>query len=112
MSSDGDNFELQWSTDNSTWTVAGTLGTSSNFVLSAPLPSNTNGTLYVRVVDTDRTAGNKALDLNEYQRGAMAQRAIAHVTQNFSRERMCADTLALYDELLTNRAAETAKAVA
>ncbi len=55
---------------------------------------------------------NKALDLNEYQRSAMAQRAIAHVTQNFGRERMCADTLALYDELLTNRAAETAKAVA
>ena len=54
----------------------------------------------------------KALDLNEYQRSAMAQRAIAHVRQNFSRERMCADTLALYDELLTNRAAETAKAVA
>ena len=54
----------------------------------------------------------KALDLNEYQRSAMAQRAIAHVTQNFSRDRMCADTLALYDELLTSRAAETAKAVA
>jgi len=54
----------------------------------------------------------KALDLNEYQRRSMAERAIAHVSQNFSRERMTADTLAIYDELLTNQAAETAKAVA
>ena len=54
----------------------------------------------------------KALDLNEYQRSSMAQRAIAHVSANFSRERMCADVLAIYDELLTNGAAETAKAVA
>lgn len=55
---------------------------------------------------------NKALDLNEYQRRTMAEQAIAHVSKNFSRARMTADTLAIYDELLTTQAAQTAKALA
>lgn len=55
---------------------------------------------------------NKALDLNEYQRSAMAERAIAHVSQHFSRERMTGDTLAIYDELLTSPATRAAQAVA
>ena len=39
----------------------------------------------------------------------MAERAIAHVTQNYSRERMTTDTLAIYDELLTDPAPQAAQ---
>jgi hypothetical protein len=62
-SSDGDSFELQWSTNNSSWQTAATIAaTSDGTTYSAALPGGTNGTLYVRVIDTDRTAGNRSLD--------------------------------------------------
>ena len=52
-----------------------------------------------------------ALDLNEYQRRALAERAIAHVARHFSRQRMTDATLAVYEELLAG-APQAARAMA
>jgi glycosyltransferase involved in cell wall biosynthesis len=41
-----------------------------------------------------------ALALTPAERARLARRAIAHVTANFTREAMCARTIAVYDELL------------
>ncbi len=62
-SSDNDNFQFQWSTDGSSYTDAFEVSsTSSGNQQSAMLPSNLSGTVYVRVIDTDSTQGNRALD--------------------------------------------------
>ena len=45
---------------------------------------------------------HKILDLGESGRAAMGERGRAHITERFSVERMCADTLALYRSLLAN----------
>ena len=46
-----------------------------------------------------------ALSLSDSQRDALAVRARAHVVENFSLERMCERTLAVYDGLLEDRRA-------
>jgi len=43
---------------------------------------------------------NAALDLNAERRKTMAQVAINHVRENFNLERMCAETLAVYEDIL------------
>ena len=60
-SADGDTFEFEWSDDNSTF--------ERLFIVSDTDPSQVHstviaasGTLYIRVQDTDQTAGNRALD--------------------------------------------------
>lgn len=45
-----------------------------------------------------------ALSLNEEERAAFHERAIANVRAHFTRERMCADTLSLYRDLIDRRA--------
>jgi glycosyltransferase involved in cell wall biosynthesis len=45
----------------------------------------------------------EALSLNPSQRAILATRAMAHVAQHFTRERMADQTLNLYAELLQNR---------
>lgn len=44
-----------------------------------------------------------ALSLTTSQREAMAERAIAHVREKFSKDAMCAKTVAVYDELMAGR---------
>ena len=47
----------------------------------------------------------EALSLNEEERAAFHERAIANVHARFTKEQMCRKTLALYDELLADKAA-------
>ena len=61
-STDGDEFEFAYSTDNNNFIPMFTISGSNLMQYSANLPANISGTLYVRVTDTDRTPGNKALD--------------------------------------------------
>ncbi len=61
-STDGDAFAFAYSTDNVHYTPMFTTSGADLMQYSANLPASINGTLYVRVTDTDRTAGNKALD--------------------------------------------------
>lgn len=49
------------------------------------------------------TALGEALGLDAEMRAWVAECARAHVTARFTRERMCADTLAVYDELIAAR---------
>lgn len=57
--SDGDDFEFAYSSDGNTYFVFGTLsnGTGSQ-TLWTTLPAGTSDTIYLRVMDTDRTTGN------------------------------------------------------
>ncbi len=43
----------------------------------------------------------KALGLSAAQRAGLAERAIAHARSHFGIERMCAETLAVYREILS-----------
>lgn len=62
-SSDSDNFQFQWSTDGSSYTNAFVVSsTATGNVQNAMLPESLSGTVYVRVIDTDNTQGNSALD--------------------------------------------------
>lgn len=58
----GDDFIFAYSTNDANYvamfTVSETVPTEKLFLL----PASINGTVYVRVVDTDRTPGNRALD--------------------------------------------------
>ena len=61
---EGDDFLFSYSTDDINYTDMLTVtktadDDSSNFYL---LPGDLSGTVYVRVIDTDRTQGNRALD--------------------------------------------------
>ena len=62
-SSDGDSFVFAWSNNDSIYTdfltVSSTSQANSQMVV---LPNTLSGTVYIRVRDTDRTAGNKNLD--------------------------------------------------
>ena len=49
-----------------------------------------------------------ALSLDPDRRERMASAAIAHISANFSKEAMCQSTLALYNEVLSERAARPA----
>jgi glycosyltransferase involved in cell wall biosynthesis len=53
-----------------------------------------------RNADALAEAIDEALALAPDQRQGLAAEAMAHVRANFSRDRMCAETLAVYDELL------------
>ena len=64
-STDGDDFRFEWSTNGATWTPVAltSLPLSDNGVdLIGTLPSGATGTVILRVVDTNRTAGTQALD--------------------------------------------------
>jgi glycosyltransferase involved in cell wall biosynthesis len=52
-----------------------------------------------------------ALDLDVERRRAMAEVAVRHVRENFTLERMCAETLAVYREVLAGGPAATAPAL-
>ena len=63
VSPDGDDFEVQWSRDNVSFQTAFVVtATSDGTNYMAPLPGGGAGTVYVRIVDTDQTRGNQALD--------------------------------------------------
>ena len=60
-----DNFRFSWSTDNSNYSELFIVAGNDTDLLnleSFTLPPNTNGTVYIRVEDTDQTAGNRAKD--------------------------------------------------
>jgi len=63
-SSDGDDFVFAYSTDDSTYTdmVTVTKTADDDTYQTFEMPEDTEGTVYIRVTDTDRTAGNRALD--------------------------------------------------
>lgn len=50
-------------------------------------------------VDQLTASLQRALDLDDETRGRMAAAAISHVSQNFSKEKMCFDTLKVYSDL-------------
>jgi len=61
-STDGDEFEFAYSTDNNNYITMFTTSGSSAMEYSANLSADISGTLYIRVTDTDRTPGNNVLD--------------------------------------------------
>jgi hypothetical protein len=62
--SDGDNFTFAYSTNGSTYTnmVTVTKSSDDNQYQTYTLPGGTSGTVYVRVVDTNRKKGKTSLD--------------------------------------------------
>jgi len=60
-SDDGDAFAFAWSADDIAYTTMFTVDNNSAPAQSYSLDATTSGTLYVRVVDTDRTAGTSGL---------------------------------------------------
>jgi titin len=62
-SADDDEFIFSWSTDNAVYTDFLTVSaTDPENSQLAMLPNNLNGTVYIRVRDSDRTPGHKGLD--------------------------------------------------
>jgi PKD repeat protein len=63
-SSDSDNFVFAYSDDGgTTYNNALTISnTTDDGVVSVPLPPDTQGNILIRVLDTDRKRGNRALD--------------------------------------------------
>jgi len=62
-SSDGDSFIFAWSTDNINYTdFLSVSSTAQGNVQSAVLPNSLNGTVYIRVRDSDHTVGIQTLD--------------------------------------------------
>ena len=63
-SNDGDNFVFAYSTDDSMYTdmVNITKTTDDDTYQTCKLPNNLSGIVHIRVKDTDRNKGNKALD--------------------------------------------------
>ncbi|MCK4267000.1 MAG: hypothetical protein KAX31_06940, partial [Thermoplasmata archaeon] len=55
---DGNDFVFAYSTDNITFTDMITVNQEVDMIQTYSLPRDINGTIYVRVVDTDRTPGN------------------------------------------------------
>ncbi len=62
--SDGDDFVFAYSTDNVNYTdmLTVTKTADDNIAQSYTLPASVSGTVYIRVRDTDRTAGNRSYD--------------------------------------------------
>jgi PKD repeat protein len=60
--SDGDNFIFAYSTDDATYNNMVTVAGATEQVYSYAPPAGLTGTVYVRVVDSDRTWGNTSLD--------------------------------------------------
>ncbi|MBI1762620.1 MAG: fibronectin type III domain-containing protein [Acidobacteria bacterium] len=62
-STDGDNFQFAYSTNNSTFTPMLTVSaTTDSASQSFALPVNLTGAVYIRVIDTNRGGGKVALD--------------------------------------------------
>ena len=61
-SDDGDDFVFAYSTDDSTYTDMVTVTETYETVQNYVLPASTAGTVYIRVTDTDQTAGNMSFD--------------------------------------------------
>lgn len=64
-STDGDDFRFEWSTNATTWNAItmASLPLSDNAIdLIGTLPAGATGNVTIRVVDTNRTAGNQAFD--------------------------------------------------
>ncbi|MHC4083807.1 MAG: alkaline phosphatase [Planctomycetota bacterium] len=63
-SQDGDYFVFAYSTDDSSYTdmITVTKIIDDNTAQSYVLPASTTGTVYIRVIDTDSTQGNRSLD--------------------------------------------------
>lgn len=61
-SPDGDGYRFAWSTDNATWKTMFTVAAGTGGQRTFALPSTLTGRVYVRAVDTDRTAGRRSLD--------------------------------------------------
>jgi PKD repeat protein/subtilisin family serine protease len=59
---DGDDFTFEYSTDNTNFTPLLTIGSAVEQMYQAEFPTNVSGTVYIRVVDTDRTSGNLSFD--------------------------------------------------
>jgi hypothetical protein len=61
---EGDDFTFAYSTDGSVYTnmLTVTKTVDDNTYQSYQLPSNISGTVYIRVLDTNRVIGNTALD--------------------------------------------------
>jgi serine protease AprX len=59
---DGDDFTFEYSTDNTNFMPLLTVGSAIEQMYQAQFPTNVSGTVYIRVVDTDNTAGNLSLD--------------------------------------------------
>jgi len=59
---DADDFAFEYSTDNSSFTRVFTVNSGADQMYAAVLPSSLSGIVYVRVVDTDNTQGNRSLD--------------------------------------------------
>lgn len=61
---ENDHFTFAYSTDDGTYTDMLTVTKTSddNVVQTASLPNTLSGTVYIRVVDTDRTPGNRELN--------------------------------------------------
>ena len=63
VSSDGDVFRFAYSTDDVTYTEMFTVANTSDAGdVTFILPPSTQGTLYVRVTDSDQNMGNRSLD--------------------------------------------------
>jgi PKD repeat protein len=60
--SDGDDFDFAYSTDDATYLNLVTVGSAVEQVYSTALPTGLTGTIYVRVLDTDRSWGNLSFD--------------------------------------------------
>lgn len=58
--------------------------------------------------DLARALG-EALSLNPMQRAVLATRAMVHIAQTFTKERMAEETLGVYDELLREKYGESAR---
>ena len=62
---DGDQFGFEWSTDGVSWEPVRLVSlplADDNIDLVGELPGTLSGTVTIRVVDTDRTPGNRDLD--------------------------------------------------
>lgn len=61
---DGDEFTFEYSTDDQNYTEMFLVSAASDddIYQSFPLPSSISGNVYIRIMDTDRTPGNRSLD--------------------------------------------------
>ncbi len=63
VSTDGDDFRFEWSTNGTTFTPIAILSLDgSDFDVVGAFPGGAAGTVTIRVVDTDRTPGHQTLD--------------------------------------------------
>ncbi len=60
--SENDNFTFAYSTNDNSYTNLVTIASSTEQIYSATIPNSVSGTVYIRVVDTDRSQGNRSKD--------------------------------------------------